>query len=160
MIKRANFPEAGVFNEGLVIHDRRVVERDIQRWTANWRVAAGNLHKLKHLADVPLFSDSKASRLIQAADLVSYSVFQYYASESEKKADRINQLWERFDHAGPTTHGFVHYSPDFGEGSCWCRPCQERLSSEAQQMALPTLEGGPSERTVKVSRGRRRRRRR
>lgn len=140
MIKRANRNPGDVTNKGLVIHDRRVVERDIQRWTANWRVAAGKLHRLNHLADVPLFSDSRASRLIQAADLVSYATYTYYASQSALKDAYINKLWPLFDHAEGVLHGLVHYTPDYRRGSCWCRPCQERLSNESQQMALPSLE--------------------
>ena len=61
-------------DRGLVIHDRRVVaERDIQDWTREWQKAAGSIGQLRNLADVPLFADSRASRLIQAADLVSYA---------------------------------------------------------------------------------------
>ena len=48
-------------DQGLVIHDRRVIaERDIQGWTAEWRAAAGRVGQLKNLADVPLFADSSS----------------------------------------------------------------------------------------------------
>lgn len=64
--------KTGESQRGLVIHDRRVIERTVQEWTATWRVAANRVGRLQNLADVPLFADSKASRLLQAADFVSW----------------------------------------------------------------------------------------
>lgn len=121
----------GVPNRGLVIHDRRVVERDIQSWAAHWRVAAGSVGQLLNFADVPLFSDSKASRLIQAADLVSHAVFRNYASQSESGSSDFDRLWPRFHRHAGAQHGCVHFTPDFGQGTCPCRPCSLRLVSEA-----------------------------
>ena len=43
-----------------------------------WQHAAGVLPQLRNLADVPLFADSRASRLLQAADLVSYALYRHY----------------------------------------------------------------------------------
>lgn len=55
MLKRIRSQERGN-NQGLVIHDRRVVaERDIQDWTRGWQKAAGSIGQLRNLADVPLF---------------------------------------------------------------------------------------------------------
>ena len=65
MLKRLR-QDARTMNRGLVIHDRRVVaERDIQEWTREWQKAAGTIGQLRNMADVPLFADSRASRLIQ-----------------------------------------------------------------------------------------------
>ncbi|MGH3700228.1 MAG: DUF3800 domain-containing protein [Pseudonocardiaceae bacterium] len=74
-------------NRGLVIHDRRVVaEHDIQQWTSEWRVAAGTVGKVRNLADVPLFTDSRATRLLQIADLVSYALYRRYNSTTTDSA--------------------------------------------------------------------------
>ncbi|MGN6231165.1 MAG: DUF3800 domain-containing protein [Trinickia sp.] len=35
---------------------------------------------MRNLAEVPLFLDSKASRLIQMADIVAYWIFRYFQS--------------------------------------------------------------------------------
>lgn len=139
MLKRIS-STSDLKNYGLVIHDRRVVERDVQAWTAGWRVAAGAIGRLNNFADVPLFSDSRASRLIQAADLVSYAVFRRYSSSSTDSAATFNRLWPLFDVVNGVVHGCVHYTPDFGQGSCDCEPCGMRLRSEAAQMALPHHE--------------------
>jgi hypothetical protein len=50
---------------GLAIHDKHYMERDVQRATETWRHIRGRIGTLHHLADVPLFADSGASRLIQ-----------------------------------------------------------------------------------------------
>lgn len=121
-------------NRGLVIHDRRVVaERDIQDWTREWQKAAGIVGQLRNLADVPLFADSRATRLVQAADLVSYALYRHYdparqADDDPAKhgVDFADRIWDAFDHDGDTMHGVVHFTPSFAGGKCECRPCSGR----------------------------------
>lgn len=114
---------------GLVIHDRRIVaERDIQEWTRQWQHAAGTLPQLRNLADVPLFADSRASRLLQAADLVSYALYRHY-DPLRKGADYVEPLWPYFDSVDDVMHGCVHYTPSFGSHSCSCLPCGSRRTA-------------------------------
>jgi len=121
-------------NRGLVIHDRRVVaERDIQSWTSEWRAAAGKVGQLRNLADVPLFADSRATRLLQVADLVSYSLYRRYRPGNAGEAS-FATIWPRFHTEKGFAHGCVHYSPSFGQGSCECEPCAARLELESVQM--------------------------
>lgn len=123
-------------NRGLVIHDRRVVvERDIQTWTSEWRKAAGNVGQLRNLADVPLFADSRATRLLQVADLVSYAMFRQFASE--RPDDAFERLWPAFHSDRGATHGCVHFTPSYGQGDCTCRPCEQRLLAEASLSTRP-----------------------
>lgn len=125
-------------NRGLVIHDRRVVaERDIQSWTSEWRAAAGRVGRLRNLADVPLFADSRATRLLQVADLVSYSIYRRYNPDlpTEPTFDRI---WPSFHVVDSQVHGCIHFSPSYGQGACDCEPCLGRLASEATQLAKPS----------------------
>lgn len=113
-------------NRGLVIHDRRVVaERDIQDWTREWQKAAGSVGQLRNLADVPLFADSRATRLVQAADLVSYALYRHY-DPGRQGIDYIEKIWEAFDSDGGNLHGAVHFTPSFVGGTCACRPCSGR----------------------------------
>ena len=112
---------------GLVIHDRRIIaERDIQEWTRQWQHAAGVLPQLRNLADVPLFADSRASRLLQAADLVSYALYRHYDPARGRGADYVGVLWPRFDAVDGVMHGCVHFTPSFGSHSCGCAPCASR----------------------------------
>lgn len=125
----------GLRNRGLVIHDRRVVaERDIQTWTSEWRVAAGKVGRIMNLADVPLFADSRATRLLQVADLVSYSLYRRYRPGASPEPN-FSTIWPRFHAEKGITHGCVHYSPSFGQGACECEPCEARLKLEASQRA-------------------------
>ena len=60
---------------GAVIHDESALEQSIQAWTQRWRDVAGRIPgRLGHIVDVPFFADSRASRAIQAADLVTYAL--------------------------------------------------------------------------------------
>ncbi len=112
----------GTHQPGMVIHDRRIVERDVQGWVNTWRRAAGRIGKLTHIADVPLFADSRASRLIQAADFVSWGLYRFYGESRDERW--IRTLWPRFDNANGVMHGLIHVSPRFH--SCPCPPCASR----------------------------------
>jgi hypothetical protein len=147
MLKTVRVQE-GLPNRGLVIHDRRVVaERDIQSWTSEWRAAAGKVGQLRNLADVPLFADSRATRLLQVADLVSYALYRRY-SPSVSNHDDFNTIWPRFHGDGGIIHGCVHFTPSFGQGRCDCEPCKSRFEFEARGQALPAAS-----RTRKRTRG-------
>lgn len=123
---RRNLP-----NLGLVIHDKRVVaERDIQSWTSEWRVAAGNIGRIRNLADVPLFADSRATRLLQVADLVSYSIFRRFNPDIERESS-FEKIWPKFHQEKGQVHGCIHFSPSYGQGACNCEPCAARLVAEA-----------------------------
>ena len=123
---------------GLVIHDQRVVhggrrvmteERRIQEWTHDWREAAGKVGQLRNFADVPLFADSQATRLIQAADFVTYALWRHYGASDSAY---LNLVAQRFmAHDRPAMDGLIHVSRDYATGSCTCPPCQDRFMRAA-----------------------------
>lgn len=122
-------------NRGLVIHDRRVLaEHDIQSWVSEWRTAAGSVGQLENLADVPLFADSRATRLLQVADLVSYALYRRYRPDrpADISKEYFATLWPRFDSSGAATHGCVHFTPSYGRGDCDCEPCDQRLRASVR----------------------------
>jgi len=136
MLKRIR-TNTGSDNRGLVIHDRRVVaERDIQEWTREWQKAAGSVGQLRNLADVPLFADSRASRLIQVADLVSYALYRHYDPD-RKGVDYVDKIWTQFDSDSGSTHGVIHFTPSFAAGVCGCRPCGGRRGVESSAQITP-----------------------
>jgi hypothetical protein len=128
-------------HSGLVIHDRRVVdtplrppagrpiglERRIQEWTRDWQEVAGRVGRLHNLADVPLFADSKASRLVQIADFVCWGLWRYYGISSRDER-WIRDLWGQFHNYDGNMHGLIHVSPDFARRTCGCPPCHSRLA--------------------------------
>lgn len=113
---------SGTHQRGMVIHDRRVIEKNVQGWVSTWRRIAGRIGKLTHIADVPLFADSRASRLIQAADFVSWGLYRFYGEAKDERW--IKPLWMRFDSEGNVMHGLIHVSPGFHK--CACPPCASR----------------------------------
>lgn len=116
--------ETGERQTGFVIHDKRSIERDVQRAAQTWREIAGRLGVLTHLADVPVFADSKASRLLQAADFVSWSLWRYYGLPTPDPR-WASGLWPLFDASDDVMHGLIHVSRRFRTG-CDCPPCVSR----------------------------------
>lgn len=114
---------------GLVIHDQRlVVEKDVREWTRGWQEAAGQLAQLKTLADVPLFADSRATRLLQGADLVAYALWRYYHAGDES---RVGSLWSQFDFKTGHMHGVIHLTPQYKQ--CACPPCTRRSAGDLSE---------------------------
>ena len=66
---------------GIVISDVSWREEDIQAWARRWRRSATQWGTLDQLVEVPLFADSKASRLLQAADLMAWSCWRRFGVE-------------------------------------------------------------------------------
>ena len=122
MLTRQANVAGGTHQRGMVIHDRRIIEKDVQGWVSTWRHIAGRIGRLTHIVDVPLFSDSRASRLIQAADFISWGLNRSYGDAKDDKW--IKPLWGRFDAADGIMHGLIHVSPDFR--NCQCPPCASR----------------------------------
>lgn len=56
-----------------MIFDKSTYEETIQNLATDFRTVGHQWNVIANLAEVPLFLDSKASRLIQLADLVAYA---------------------------------------------------------------------------------------
>jgi hypothetical protein len=72
---------ADLGERGIVISDVSWREEDIQAWARRWRRSASEWGTLDQLVEVPLFADSKASRLLQAADLMAWSCWRRFGVE-------------------------------------------------------------------------------
>jgi hypothetical protein len=88
----------------------------------------GRIGVLTHLTDVPFFADSRASRLLQAADLIAWALWRYYGLASPD-GRWISSLWPHFDSADGTMHGLVHVTRSFRLGRCECPPCKSRTQA-------------------------------
>ena len=93
---------SGDTQRGLLLFDKAVEERRLQTLATDFRTVGHRWGVLRNLAEVPVFVDSKASRLIQLADLVAYAVFRKYQSGDETFFDVIRN---RFDQEGGIRHG-------------------------------------------------------
>lgn len=123
----------GDSHRSLVIADDSSFETTVQSLAPSWKRGArtGPLHSL---VEVPLYADSRVSRLIQAADFVAWSVFQYYENGH---AEHLQQLHRRFDSDDGVQHGLVHIRR--GYRHCPCVPCTSRRTHviEATLTAVP-----------------------
>jgi len=87
---------------GLIVFDKCATERRIQTLAREFKISGHTFGKTRNFAEVPVFVDSQASRLIQLADLVAYSIFRHYEYDDSKFYDIISHC---FDSEGGVVHG-------------------------------------------------------
>lgn len=92
----------GDSQRGLILFDKCTYETTIQSLAADFRTVGHRWGVLRNLAEVPLFIDSRASRLIQLADLIAYSIFRNYEANDPTFFQLIS---DRFDSEGGLVHG-------------------------------------------------------
>ena len=93
---------SGDTHRGIIIFDKSTYETTTQSLATDFRTIGYTWGVIRNFSEVPLFLDSKASRLIQLADLVAYAIFRYF----EKGDNRFFPIIEpRFDSEGGVVHG-------------------------------------------------------
>jgi uncharacterized protein DUF3800 len=116
--------ENGDDQRGLIVMDESRHEKPLQALARQFRLNGGRWGKYRNLAEVPVFVDSKASRLIQLADLVAYATWRKY---EHKDGRFFDDLIPKFDTEGGVIHGLVHYRNTRVE--CHCPACMSRVRS-------------------------------
>lgn len=106
---------------GLIVMDKSVHERPLQMLARNFRVNGARWGHFRNLAEVPLFVDSAASRMVQLADLVAWSTFRKYELSDGRFFDPLIPL---FDADGGVLHGLYHHRRM--SEHCYCPACQSR----------------------------------
>ena len=96
----------GINQKGLIVLDRSTQETRLQSLASEFRTLGHRWGVTRNLVDVPLFVDSKATRCIQYADLVAYSIRRKYESGDSEFFDAISG---RFDSEGGIVHGLHHF---------------------------------------------------
>ena len=87
---------------GLLVCDKSQKEYSIQAMAMEFKTEGRRKEKLHNMAEVPVFVNSKATRLIQLADLVAYALFRKY----ERNDDTLFKIIEdKFDAFGGTQYG-------------------------------------------------------
>jgi Protein of unknown function (DUF3800) len=81
---------------GLVILDTSNYEEKIQTLSHLFKYEGHANGRLRNFAEVPLFLNSKASRLIQMADLIAYWIFRYFQSSDDRGYQLIRPYISRF----------------------------------------------------------------
>lgn len=133
-LNRANNRERNHDNtqRGLIVMDETKHEEPLQALARHFRLNGARWGKFRNLAEVPLFVNSKASRLVQLADLVAHATFRKYEYSDGRLFDPI---LPKFDAEGGVIHGLVHYRDI--RTPCYCPACMSRT-----QQRLPFRSGG------------------
>lgn len=108
-------------HKGLLILDQSSHENTLQDLAKNFRQLGTQYAKINHLADTPFFVNSKASRIIQIADHIAYSVFRRYNQSDTTYFDIIAH---RFYENNGTLHGLAHKQKY--RIKCMCAACTSR----------------------------------
>ena len=108
-------------HRGLVIVDELTYETSLQRLSREFRVTGHRWGQLYNFAEVPLFVDSRATRMVQYADMIAFALRRYYENGEAHFIDRIIR---KFDEGGGVIHGLVHYKP--AELQCNCHAGKTR----------------------------------
>lgn len=95
--QKHNTPE-----RGMMIFDKSSTEQRLQTLAREFKYAGHTWGKTKNYAEVPVFLDSRASRLIQLADLASYSIFRHFEHGDSQFFNMLNPC---FDTEGGVQHG-------------------------------------------------------
>lgn len=106
---------------GLIVLDESAHETSLQTLAREFRYHGHRWGQLRNLIEVPLFVNSKATRMIQFADMIAYAMRRYYVNGD---ASFLDIIANRFDAEGGVTHGLVHKVP--ADAGCGCRACLQR----------------------------------
>lgn len=92
----------GDTQRGIIIFDNSTYEATIQSLATDFRTIGYTWGVIRNFSEVPLFLDSRASRLIQLADLIAYSIFRAFEREDKRF---LNIIEPKFDREGSVVHG-------------------------------------------------------
>lgn len=92
----------GDIQRGIMILDKSSTEIQIQNLSRTFKHNGYTWGKLKNFSEVPLFIDSKASKLMQLADLVAFALKRHFNDNDNVLFDIIKDC---FDEEGGVVHG-------------------------------------------------------
>jgi hypothetical protein len=113
--------KTGDTQRGIIILDKSSYETSLQSLAREFRKDGHRWGHLHNISETPLFVDSRATRMIQWADLIAYALRQYYEHGTAKYFDQISHL---FDREGGVIHGLLH-RVDLRHG-CNCLICRQK----------------------------------
>lgn len=92
----------GDTQRGIIVFDKATYETTVQSLATDFKTVGHTWGVIRNLAEVPLFLESKASRLIQVADIIAYAVFRCFEHNDDSFFSIIEK---RFDAVGGVIHG-------------------------------------------------------
>lgn len=112
---------SGDRQRGLIILDNSAHETSLIDLARDFRTVGTKWRVIRHLADTPMFLDSKSSRIVQVADHIAYAVFRRYDQQDTSYFDIIAN---RFDTHDGVLHGLSHLHRKYS--TCMCPACMSR----------------------------------
>lgn len=106
---------------GLIILDKSSYETSLQSMARDFRSLGTRWGVLRNLAEVPLFVDSRASRVLQLADHIAYAVFRRFQAGD---ASYLDVVLPKFSSEQGRLHGLVHRQNV--DPNCMCPACMSR----------------------------------
>ncbi len=116
------YHEKDISHKGLIVIDKSAYEKTLQHLSIDFRKEGTRWRALRNIREVPFFVDSKASRLIQMADHIAYSVFRRY---SYHDLSYFNCIEGKFDFHNQIYHGLSHKQTV--NPNCTCPACLSRI---------------------------------
>ena len=95
-------------HRGLLVLDKSTRETRLQALTTRFRQSGHRRGNLRHFADVPFFVDSKATRLVQYADLVCYALWRKYEKDDPEFFDAVA---DKFYSENGAPRGLLYHPP-------------------------------------------------
>lgn len=114
--------DLGENHRGLVIMDKTSYEESLQNLAQKFRKIGARRGNFRNLSEVPMFVDSRMSRIIQLADLVAWATWRRYERQDTRYLDLILNRFVQKE-KGRVIHGLVHFKPS---GPCYCPACLSR----------------------------------
>lgn len=108
-------------HRGIIILDKSTYETPLQRLTREFRSFGHRWGVLRNITEVPLFVDSRSTRLIQLADIVAHVVWRRYEKHDPLDLELMRILLPRFDRDGGAIHGLAHLHNH--KLDCHCPAC-------------------------------------
>lgn len=110
--------------KGLLIIDRATSTEDKYRTLiTEFRNSGTQYGYLGNIVDIPYFSQSSDTRLLQIADFCAYAVFRYYERDDKRFLDKILHRFDKRAVDSSRIDGLKHIT----SRECNCRACAPRL---------------------------------
>jgi hypothetical protein len=114
---------------GLMVFDESNHEKTLHALIEQYRNTGASFGRVRRLAEIPMFTDSRLTRMLQIADLVAYAVFRRYEHGDSKYLDII---LHKFHQTGGKIHSLMHLNRN--KDSCFCPGCMSRRSAKGSEI--------------------------
>lgn len=118
---RSKYKDEGEAHRGLIIIAESQYRQRIETLSVQIRKVGTRWGAAYNLADIPLFTPSSSSRLLQVADFCANAIYGKFEGGYGKQYDKI---CSKFFQVDKVFHGLAHYSKTHDQ--CMCQGCITR----------------------------------